>query len=116
MRRGCRDPDNEIEIRQVVSVLPNDFEQLENIPKINGVRLSGDMSAEALNLLSSRGEDYQPLVVGEVTEETFFIALDKGKAKKMSVAKMLEESKNVRVTDALDTDCAVGTIQFVKQK
>ncbi len=48
MSRCCRD--DPVKLNKVVSVLPNDYEILENKPAINGVVLTKDTTLEDLGL------------------------------------------------------------------
>ena len=115
MRRGCRDPSTPIEIKKVVSVLPDDYSQLKNLPSINGIELSGNMSAESLNLLSSNPEDYEPITLSEASDDASVIVIDNGEMHRLSVKGLMEDSKNVKVSETLDPKCPIGTIQFVKR-
>ena len=52
-----------VKVKRCVSVLPNDYSQLENMPTINGVTLIGDLKANELGVLSSNKNDYETLSV-----------------------------------------------------
>lgn len=43
------------EVKGVVSILPNDYVNLKNKPKINGIVLEGDLSSENLDIVGGDG-------------------------------------------------------------
>lgn len=111
--RNCNAP---IQIRKVVSVLPNDYGQLTNLPTVNGVSLIGEQTAKSLNLLSANDEEYVPVKLNDVAgKDMYLIAVGKDGPQKVPVDDFIEEKKGngVLVTDKLDTEAAIGTIQFV---
>lgn len=117
MNRQLRDKCADIKLKKVVSVLPNDYSQLENLPRINGVTLSGDISSKELNLLSSSDAEYETIKLSNLTGKGMYVPVigDDETSCKVPVDDFWEESK-VKVTDTLDEDVSVGTIQLVKIK
>ena len=113
MNRECRDRDAPIQIKKVVSVLPNDYSLLENLPTLNGVSLLGDLSGKDVNLLSSADEDYDTVRLSEIESEDYVVCIGKKSAVKVPIADFIEESKSVKTVDVLDKDAHIGTIQFV---
>lgn len=111
--RNCNAP---IQIRKVVSVLPNDYGQLTNLPTVNGVSLIGELTAESLNLLSADGKEYAPVKLNDVAgKDMYLIAVGEGGPQKVPVDDFIGEKKGngVQTTEKLDTEVVVGTIQFV---
>lgn len=114
MKRECRNRDGPIEIKKVISVLPNDYVSLENKPSINGIVLDGELDASSLNLLSSKEDDYEPVTLSQMQgAQCYLLAIGEGKTYKISVDDFIEETKNVTVTDSVDPEAANGTISFV---
>lgn len=58
MATNCRDP---VEIKKIVSVLPNDYSLLENKPKINGVELTPETTLEDLGIVKEPNQSYASL-------------------------------------------------------
>lgn len=117
MNREERDRNEPIIIKKIISILPNDYVQLTNKPTINGITIEGDKTATELSLLSSNKEDYETVTLSEMqNKDRYLIGIGDDKTYKVSVDDVLEETKNVSVTEELDTDAADGTIQFVLLK
>lgn len=115
MNRRQRDSDSAyIGLKRIISVLPNDYLQLENIPKINGVTLSGDISATDLNLLSSNSADYETMRLSDLAGKGMYIPTigENEESVKVPVDDLIEE-KQVKVTETLDEGVSIGTIQLV---
>lgn len=68
-------------LHRCVSVLPNDYNILENKPKLNGQTLEGDLTVADLGGLSSNIDDYSAGDIGET--DGYIIVLDGGSAKKI---------------------------------
>ncbi len=113
MNRECRDRDAPIQIRKVVSVLPNDYSLLENLPTLNGVSLLGNLSGKDVNLLSSNVDEYETVNLSDIEEEDYVICVGKNSAVKVPIADFIEESKSVKTGSEFDEDAPLGTIQFV---
>lgn len=113
MNRECRDRDAPIQIKKVVSVLPNDYSLLENLPTLNGVSLLGNLSGKDVNLLSSNVDEYETVNLSDIEEEDYVICVGKNSAVKVPIADFIEESKSVKTGSEFDEDAPLGTIQFV---
>lgn len=117
MNRQLRDRCADIRLKKVVSVLPNDYSQLENLPSIDGVTLSGDISSKELNLLSSSSAKYETIKLSNLAAKGMYVPVigEDESSGKVPVDDFLEEGK-VKVAETLDEDVSVGTIQLVKIK
>lgn len=114
--RNCNAP---IQIRKVVSVLPNDYGQLTNLPTVNGVSLIGELTARSLNLLSADSKEYSPVKLTDAAGKGMYIvAVGEDGPQKVPVDDFIAEKKGsaVLVTDKLDTEVEDGTIQLVIKK
>ncbi len=107
-----------VEIHRCVSVLPNDYTILENLPSINGVTLKGDQKAQDLNLLSINRDDYETvsLLDKEVDKESYLIVLGVEKATKVSLSDFIAQSSGFKTVDSCDEDVPVGTYLFVQKQ
>ena len=113
MNRECRDRDAPIQIKKIVSVLPNDYSLLENLPTLNGVSLLGNLSGKDVNLLSSNIDDYETAKLSEIESDNYVICAGKDSAVKVQIVDFIEESKSVKTASEFDEDAPLGTIQFV---
>lgn len=116
MNRECRDREAPVKIKKVVSVLPNDYGQLENIPTLNGVSLLGNLSGKDLNLLPTQKDEYETTTVESAAKGGYVVCLGASEPQKVPISEFLEQSKNVMTTDELKTDVRIGTIQLVIMK
>lgn len=73
MNRQLRDRCADVRLKKVVSVLPNDYSQLENLPSIDGVTLSGDISSKELNLLSSSSAEYETMKLSGLAGKGMYV-------------------------------------------
>lgn len=115
MNRQERDNCKGIEIKNVVSVLPNDYSQLENLPSIDGITILGDISSKQLNLLSSDCNQYETLKLSNITGTERYvpvIAEDSAMNGKVPIDDFVEEGK-IKITETFDEDVSVGTTQLV---
>lgn len=106
-----------VKVHPCVSLLPNDYNALENLPKINGVVLSGDLSASDLSLLSSKSEDYGDISVLENGQDNgYVIVLGEEKPSKVSVKELITHGEGFITVDTVNPDIAIGAYQFVEKK
>lgn len=98
--------------------LNTDYEQLQNLPKINGVTLLGDLSSGELSLLSAKSSDYLEISEQQVQDKFILVLGDNQNAPtKLSIAKIpsaLGLSK-VETVEQLNPNVENGTYQFVKK-
>lgn len=115
-----------VKVHRCVSVLPNDYSVMENLPKINGVTLLGEMTSKQLNLLSSKADDYETKTVEDVKEKYIMVLGEAGEeAQKVKVSDFLSqasggdggstETSGFATTSSIDEETAVGTYLFVEK-
>ena len=108
-----------VNLHRCVSVLPNDYSQLENVPKINGVSLMGDLKAGDLGLLSSNPENYETVSVLD-KKDGYIVLLGGAKPEKIALDELLEQAggkvsgEGFVTVNELDTALPIGSYQFVK--
>lgn len=109
-----------IGIRPTISVLPNDFNLMKNLPQINGITLlGGNQKASALNLLSNQADDYQEVGLSEVNDTGYVLVLMPEQKEPVKVA--LSDIKGHKEGNGFITsssgeviqDAPIGTYQFV---
>lgn len=107
-----------VEIHRCVSVLPNDYTILENLPSINGVTLKGDQKAQDLSLLSLNRDDYETisLLDKEDDEESYLIVLGVEKATKVSLSDFLAQASGFKTVDTCDENVPIGMYLFVEKE
>lgn len=117
----CAQPS--IKVHHCVSILPNDYAQLVNLPTINSITLSGNLSSSELNLLSSAKDDYEDTTLESAQSENGYIVvlLPDSQPKCLSLSYIynqsgLEIEGGFVTVDGIDTDTPVGTYQFVEIK
>lgn len=72
----------QIKVHRCVSVLPNDYSQLENLPTINGKKIIGELDLTDIGVLSSSLDQYES---GSVSGDgKFLLVLDEDGVKKVS--------------------------------
>ncbi len=110
-----------VQVHKCVSILPNDYNIMENKPVINGVVLEGEQSAKTLNLLSSNAEDYDETTFAEAKERDGYmvVILSDNQPQKVSLCDLsanMGGDGSLRTVDELDTSATVGSYQFVEKK
>lgn len=115
----CTQPS--VKIHRCVSVLPNDYSILENLPKINGVTLLGDLTTEGLNLLSSETDSYESVSLEQAKEEDAYLLVIQadGKPKRVSLSYLktgTEVEGGFQTVDEVNGKAAIGSYQFVEKK
>lgn len=61
-----------VNVKQKHTTIPNDYEKLKNLPKINGVSLLGDLSENDLFLLSNLLSKYESISLDESSKIIMF--------------------------------------------
>lgn len=110
-----------VKVHRHISVLPNDYSELENIPSINGIRLIGEQTAKQLNLLSAKVEDYETVSVESAQDKYVLIIGKSGEQQKISLLDLtansgtgvIEGGSGFTTSDTVDDEMAIGTYQFV---
>lgn len=106
-----------VEVKRCVSVMPNDYNELENIPKINGVDLKGDMTSHSLSLLSSKQDDYETVSLLDAGKENrYVVVIGDGDPKKIPMLDFTAQIAGFTTVDELNPDVAIGAYQFVAVK
>lgn len=106
------------QVSKVLSLLPSDYRGLINLPTVNGVEVSGDLTSKDLSVLSSQVGNYDEFDLDEGNNEGKYFVLvgnDETTAKvpAQTVAKTLSILKT---TEELDEDMDVGSYRFVEKK
>lgn len=115
MDRAERNCSASIQIRKFVSVLPNDYSQLTNIPTVNGVSLTGNLTAKSLNLLSSDANEYTQITLTDASQKAMSILAvsGNGETAKIAVDDFIGAVQQMKTVDELDESAKVGTYQKV---
>lgn len=113
----CATNGNTVRIFPKVSVLPTDYTILDNLPKINGVTLLGEITTQQLNLLSSDIEKYETISLADCKDK-YVVVLGGEEPKKMLISNLSLSGNNsgFETSDLLNLDVAVGVYQFVEIK
>lgn len=112
---NCRDAPNTIEIKTVVSILPNDYQILENKPRIGGIELTKDTTFKDLNVLPSNADEYESisLIDASYAEMSVLAVSEDGKNVKIAVSDIKRATEKIKTVDALDKTDEIGNYQFV---
>lgn len=103
-----------IAVKRCVSVMPNDYNELDNLPKINGVELKGEMTSHSLSLLSSKPEIYETVSLLDAGKESrFVVVVGDGEPKKIPMIDFTAQITGFTTVDELNPDVAIGAYQFV---
>lgn len=113
----CAQPS--VRLHRCISILPNDYNVMENIPKINGVDLKGEMKSEQLSLLSSKPDDYTDIALNEAKKENGYMVVlmpGENKPKRVSLTYLCPETeRGFQTVEDVDMS-AVGSYQFLEKK
>ena len=93
--------------------LTQNYPDLQNLPKINGVTLVGDKSAAALSLLSSKASDY-PTMRREAAKDTHYVPIlgeVNGKIRLSDIA-----GPKLSTVSEIPLDMAVGDYIFLEKE
>lgn len=115
----CTQPS--VSIHRCISILPNDYVNLVNLPTINGVTLLGELKAADLNLLSSKRGDYQETTLEAAQEGGGYLVvlLPGGQSQRLSldyIRSGLDVEGGFLTVNEFDPDAPVGSYQFVEKK
>lgn len=105
---------NKIEAKLSSSIsLTQNYPDLQNLPKINGVTLVGDKSAAALSLLSSKASDYPTMSIGAVRDTHYVPILGEvnGKVRLSDIA-----GPKLSTVSEIPLDMAVGDYIFLEKE
>lgn len=104
--------------KQIISVLPNSYTLLADIPTLNGMSILGDLTTKELSILSAKSSDYETMTLSSMTDkDTKYIPIlsedEEDEPQKVSVQDFMDQAQAAIVSTSLDEDAAVGSIQFV---
>lgn len=114
-----------VNIHRCISILPNDYANLENIPSIGGVTLLGKMKASDLNLLSSVKQDYEPMTLEDIQagEGYLVVIMPDSPPKTISINDLRAEAGGgggenggFQTVDEIAPDIPIGSYLFVEKK
>lgn len=94
-------------------VLSQNYPTLTNLPKINGVTLTGDKTAAELSLLSARAADYESSALSLVKDAYYVPVIGEGRARKVSLASIAHSK--ISTVNEIPTDMDVGDYIFLKK-
>ena len=63
------------QVSKVLSLLPSDYRGLINLPTVNGVEVSGDLTSKDLSILSSQADNYDGLDLTKGTMKANILCL-----------------------------------------
>ena len=90
----------------------NNYLRLSNKPSINGVELTGDKTAEELNLLTSNQTEYEQIHLGSAESADFLLALGQdGQPKKLQLGELT--SRTMQTLDEIPEDLEIGSYVFL---
>ena len=102
-------------VRQITSVLVEDYSELENKPAINGVELTKNSTAKQLSILHNKQSDYGLNTLRNAAKENLYVpVIGDSDPSKVPVGEFVEESK-VKVVNNLDgVDVSDGSLIFLR--
>lgn len=106
-------------VEKGISILPTDYEGLNNLPSINGVTLIGEKTGSELSLLSSISSDYETVSLLDAGKKAAFVVVlreDDGKAQKVPLIDFTQSVSGFSTNEKINPDVAVGAYQFVEVK
>ena len=106
------------QVSKVLSLLPSDYRGLVNLPTVNGVEVSGDLTSKDLSILSSQVDNYDELDLGEGNNEGKYFVLvgDNETTAKVPAQTIAKTLSILKTTEELDKDMDVGSYRFVEKK
>lgn len=78
-------PAMRVKVKKIVSIRPDDYEKLKNLPSINGLELVGSLTSDELKLLSAVLANYKEKSLPELPQESNYL-LVMGESKKYRVS------------------------------
>lgn len=104
-------------VKPLISVLPNDYNILENKPTINGIVLQGEVDVSSLNLLSGAAADYNEIsIVPGESDSLHVIVLGGEKPQTIRLGEILSKVNSFTTTKDIIPDANIGSYQFVEKK
>ena len=105
-------------LMRCVSILPNDYTNLENQPSINGETLVGNKSAKELGILSILPENYEPVDIHNAAAKNGGIVIvgDDNSPMILSAQSILDRGTGFFTSEEIDGDVEIGVYQFVQKK
>lgn len=115
----CAQPS--VKLHRHISILPNDYANLVNLPTLNGVTLLGDLKSTELNLLSSAKEDYEDTSLEDAqAQDGYLVVLLPNSTPKCVSLSYIRSALDVEggflTVDEFNPDAPVGSYQFVVKK
>lgn len=106
------------QVKKVLSLLPSDYRGLINLPTLNGVEISGDLTSKDLSILPSVAEEYEDHALGEGNDEGKYFVLvgDDETTAKVPAQTVARTLSLIKTTEELDEDMDVGSYRFVEKK
>lgn len=107
----------QVKLKPLVSILPNDYTIMDNLPKINGVTLIGEKTAQQLSLLSSNQDNYDSISLTDAKANGGYVIVVGGQAPaKISIGELVPKGNGFITSKEIDSDVNVGLYQFVEKK
>jgi len=92
--------------------LSNDYLRLNNKPSINSVELTGNKTAEELNLLSNDLQQYTQITLESADKADFFLLLGSdNQPKKMKIGEL--SSRTMQTVDKIPSNLEIGSYIFL---
>jgi len=106
------------QVKKVLSLLPSDYRGLINLPTLNGVEVSGDLTSKDLSILSSVADEYEEHNLGEGNDEGKYFVLvgDDETTAKVPANTVAKTLSLIKTTEELDENMDVGSYRFVEKK
>lgn len=106
------------QVSKVLSLLPSDYRGLINLPTVNGVEVSGDLTSKDLSILSSQADNYDELDLSTGNNEgKYFVLVGSDETTAKVPAQTIAKSLSIlKTTEELDEDMDVGSYRFVEKK
>lgn len=106
------------QVSKVLSLLPSDYRGLINLPTVNGVEVSGDLTSKDLSILSSQADNYDELDLSEGSNEgKYFVLVGRDETTAKVPAQTIAKTLSIlKTTEELDEDMDVGSYRFVEKK
>lgn len=90
----------------------NNYLRLNNKPSINGVELSGNKTAEDLNLLSNEPQQYAQITLESADKADFLLVLGSdNQPKKMKIGEL--SSRTMQTVDSIPGNLEIGSYVFL---
>lgn len=106
------------QVSKVLSLLPSDYRGLINLPTVNGVEVSGDLTSKDLSILSSQADNYDELDLSTGNNEgKYFVLVGSDETTAKVPAQTIAKTLSIlKTTEELDEDMDVGSYRFVEKK